>query len=147
MIYLDTSYLVRLYFEEPGFEIVRSLAATDHVACAAHGQAEALAAFHRKFREGAVTSKAYQALLAQFDEDCGAGAFHWYPIGPGVLEHVAEVYSNLPRDVWLRAADALHLATAAVHDFKAVYSNDARFLSAAGHFKLKGLNPIGAQDG
>lgn len=144
MIYLDTSYLVRLYFDEPGFETVRELAATDHVACAAHGQAETLAAFHRKFREGAVTSKAYQALLAQFEADCEAGAFHWFPIGPGALERVAVVYASLPREVWLRAADALHLATAAVHDCKAVYSNDARFLSAATYFKLKGLNPIGS---
>lgn len=142
MIYFDTSYLFRLYFEDPGFAVVRELALADHVASAAHGQAEMLAAFHRKLREGAVTPKSYQALLDQFEADREAGAFHWLPAGPEMLERIGGVYAGLPRSVYLRGADALHLATAAVNGFKAVYSNDAHLLVAAPHFKLKGLNPI-----
>ena len=142
MIYLDTSYLVRLFYEDTGFATVRELAATDHVACAVHGQAEILAAFHRKLREGAVTPKSYQALLDQFEADRKAGAFHWLPAGPEVLERIGAVYAGLPRTVYLRGADALHLATAAANSFKAIYSNDGHLLAAASHFKLKGLNPI-----
>lgn len=140
MIYLDTSYLVRLYYEDAGFVIVRELVATDHVACAVHGQAEILAAFHRKLREGAITPKSYQALLDQFEADRETGAFHWLPTGPEVLERVRTAYAGLPKTVYLRGADALHLATAAANGFKAVYSNDSRLLAAATHFKLKGLN-------
>lgn len=140
MIYLDTSYLARLYLEDSGFAIVRELAATNHVACAAHGQAEALAAFHRKLREGAVTPKSYQALLDQFEADREAGAFHWLPAGPEVLARVRSVYAGLPRTVYLRGADALHLATAAANGFKVVYSHDRHLLAAAPHFKLKGLD-------
>jgi len=142
VIYLDTSYLVRLYYDDAGFAIVRELAATEHVACALHGQAEVLAAFHRKLREGAVAPKSYQALLAQFEADCAAGAFHWLPAGPEVLARLGTLYAGLPRTVYLRGADALHLATAAAHGFKAVYSNDSHLLAAAPHFKLKGLNPL-----
>ncbi len=142
MIYLDTSYLVRLYFEEPGFPIVRELVTTDQIACAVHGQAEILSAFHRKFREGVITPRAYQARLDQFEADREAGAFHWLPAGPEVLERIGAVYAGLPRTVYLRGADALHLATAAANGFKAVYSNDSHLLAAAQHFKLKGLNPI-----
>lgn len=144
MIYLDTSYLFRLYFEDPGFTIVRELALADHVASAAHGQAEILAAFHRKLREGALTPKSYQILLDQFETDRAAGAFHWLPIGPEALERIRTVYASLPRTVYLRGADALHLATAAANGFKAVYSNDVHLLAAAPHFKLKGLNPLAA---
>ena len=144
MIYFDTSYLVRLYYEDAGFVTVRELVATDHVACAVHGQAEILAAFHRKLREGAVTPKSYQALLAQFEADQKAGAFHWLPASPEVLERISAVYASLPRTVYLRGADALHLATAAANGFKAVYSNDSHLLAAAPHFKLKGHNPVAA---
>jgi predicted nucleic acid-binding protein len=142
VIYLDTSYLVRLYFEEPGFPVARELAATNQPACAMHGQAEILSAFHRKFREGVITPKAYQARLDQFAADREAGAFQWLPAGPEVLERIGTVYAGLPRTVYLRGADALHLATAAVNGFKAIYSNDSHLLAAASHFKLKGLNPI-----
>jgi predicted nucleic acid-binding protein len=65
VIYFDTSYLVRLYYQDPGADAVRVLAATDHVASATHGQAEMVAAFHRKLREGVIRPAAYNALLAQ----------------------------------------------------------------------------------
>ncbi len=42
MIYLDASYLVRLYYNDPGFEVVRNLAMTATVACAQHGRAEVI---------------------------------------------------------------------------------------------------------
>lgn len=142
MIYLDTSCLVRLYFEEPGFLFVRELASSDQIACAMHGEAEIISAFHRKFREGVITPKAYQARLDQLETDREAGAIHWLPAGSEVLERIRVVYAGLSRTVYLRGADALHLATAAANGFKAVYSNDRHLLSAAPHFKLKGLNPI-----
>ncbi len=142
MIYLDTSYLVRLYWEEPGCDAVRELAASDHVCCAQHGEAELVAAFHRKLREGALPLRSYRAVLAQFESDQAADAFRWLPAGPAVLERVREVYADLPRAVFLRGADALHLATASVNGLKAVYSHDRHFLAAAGHFGLRGVNVV-----
>jgi predicted nucleic acid-binding protein len=144
MIYFDTSYLVRLYYEDAGFVTVRELGATDHVACAVHGQVEILAAFHRKLREGAITPKSYQTLLAQFEADRAAGAFQWLPAGGEVLQRITAVYAALPRTVYLRGDDALHLATAAANGFKAIHSNDSHLLAGAVHFKLKGLNPLAA---
>jgi hypothetical protein len=142
VIYFDTSYLVRLYFEDPGYGQVRELAATDHVTCAAHGQSEAIAAFHRKFRERVIPQKSYRALLAQFETDNQAEAVRWLPTGPDVMAKIRQVYRDLPSDIYLRGADAIHLATAAVHGQQTIYSNDAHLLAAAKHFGVKGQNVI-----
>jgi len=142
VIYFDTSYLVRLYFEDRGFEAVRKLAASDHVTCGAHGQAELIAAFHRKFREHAISLKPYRALFAQFEADYQADAIRWLPTGPDVMARVREVYRDLPADVYLRGADAIHLAGAAVHGQRTIYSNDAHLLAAADYFGIEGENVI-----
>jgi predicted nucleic acid-binding protein len=145
VIYLDTSYLVRLYFDDLGFEAVRSLAASDHVACAWHGQAETMAAFHRKLRKKAIRSTQYRALLGQFATDQKAGGITWLPAGPEVLERIAEAYADLPAAVFLRAADALHLATAALHGYDSIYSNDTHLLAAASQFGLSAKNVISSR--
>ncbi|MGA3008001.1 MAG: PIN domain-containing protein [Opitutaceae bacterium] len=146
MIYFDTSYLVRLYFEDAGWEAVRALAARDNITCAAHGQAEMIAAFHRKLREGAIRPAAYAALLLQIRTHDKAGAFHWLPQGPETFARIGEVYARLPAAVFLRAADALHLAAAAESGLQIIYSNDVHLLAAAKHFGIVGQNVIGNAD-
>ena len=143
MIYFDTSYLVRLYYQDAGADAVRALAATDHVACAAHGQAEMMAAFHRKLREAAIRPAAYAALMGQVRAHIEAGAFRWLAQDNEILLRIRHVYQKLPAAVFLRAADAIHLATAAESEFRIVYSNDAHLLAAAKHFGIEGRNVIG----
>jgi predicted nucleic acid-binding protein len=142
VLYLDTSYLVRLYTKDAGWEKVRALAKTDNLACCIHGQAESVAAFHRKFREGALAQKELGTLLAEFDRDSNAGAYRWLPLSPAVVARVASTFAKLPSAVALRAADAIHLACAADAGFAKVYSNDARLLTVAAHFGLTGENLI-----
>jgi predicted nucleic acid-binding protein len=142
VIYFDTSYLVRLYYQEVGADAVRTLAATDHVACATHGQAEMMAAFHRKLREGAIRPVAYAALLGQVWAHSEAGAFRWLAPDEEMFMRIAQVYQKLPASVFLRVADAMHLATAAESGFRVIYSNDTRLLAAARHFGIEGKNVI-----
>ena len=142
MVYFDTSYLVRLHTRDAGWEKVRALASTDNVACALHGQAETVAAFHRKFREGAITQKELGAVIAEFEKDSRAGGFRWLPVSPAVIACVVRAYVTLPAATALRAADAIHLATASENQFKELYSNDARLLAASPYFGLKGVNII-----
>lgn len=143
MIYFDASYLVRLYFEEPGWKEVRLLRGAEPCASCLHGQAEVLAAMHRKFREGAIAAGTLAALIAQFGDDCTAGEFHWLPLDGALISKLAGDYAVLPGDCFLRAADALHLACARDHGFKTVYSNDKILLAAARHFGVRGRNVIG----
>jgi predicted nucleic acid-binding protein len=145
VIYFDTSYLVRIYYDDLGADQVRALAATDHVACAAHGQAEMMAAFHRKLREGAIRTAAYIALLGQVRAHIEMGAFEWLAQNGEILWRIQLIYRKLPASVFLRAADAIHLATAAESGFRMIYSNDAHLLAAATHFGIEGKNVIGTQ--
>jgi predicted nucleic acid-binding protein len=142
VIYFDTSYLVRLYYHDPGADRVRALAATDHVACAALGQAEMMAAFHRKLHEGAIKPAAYAALIDQVVAHIEAGAFQWLGQDQEIVCRIRQVYRNLPATVFLRGADAIHLATAAEAGFRIVYSNNAHLLAAAPHFGIEGRNAI-----
>jgi len=142
MIYFDASYLVRLYHTDRGFEEVRHVASTDNLACAQHGQAEVIAAFHRKYREGSLTSTVYRVALQQFAEDIRADAFTWLPLSPTILERVRIKFESLPIRNFLRASDALHLAIASENGFRQLYSNDRNLLSAAPHFGLRGVNII-----
>jgi predicted nucleic acid-binding protein len=142
MLYFDTSYLVRLYTRDNGWEKVRALAGTDDLSCCIHGQAETIAAFHRKFREGVLTRKELETLLAEFSKDSSAGAYRWLPLSPAIMDRVASTFARLPAAVHLRAADAIHLACTADAGFSKIYSNDTRLLTAASHFGLIGENII-----
>ena len=142
MIYLDSTCLVRLYFEDAGYERVRHLAASNTVACAQHGRAEVISAFHRKLRERVISARLYEIILQEFLTEMRGGAFRWLPLSESVLERAELVYSRLPATIFLRAADALHLSTASENGFREIHSNDTKLLSAAPHFALRGLNVI-----
>ena len=141
MIYFDASYLVRLYYKDHGFEEVRHLATTDAIACAQHGQAEVVAALHRKCREGSLTTKAYQVVLEQFGADVKADAFRWFALSQTFLDRVRASFDRLLAEIFLRASD-IHLASASENSFRLIYSNDKNLLAARPHFGLRGIDVI-----
>lgn len=142
MIYFDANYLVRLYFKEPGYEAVRHLAAQHPITCSLYGRAEVTAAFHRKLREGVIPPRFYSSSLKQFTDECSRGAFSWIPLSSAILERLDKTYATLPATLFLRAGDAIHLASAAENGLTEIYSNDQRLLAAAPPFGIKGINVI-----
>jgi predicted nucleic acid-binding protein len=141
--YYDTAFLLKLYWSEHGSDAVRAHAADiDVIVCSLHGKAELIAAAHRKFRERNVTKVQIKALLEQIETDQQAGALHWLPISDHHLQRVADACTKAPADTFLRAADALHLASAAEERFPKIYSNDRHLLASASLFGLSGENVI-----
>ena len=143
MIYLDTSYLVKLYADEPGAAAVLAWAeGKGDFVCAAHGRLELFAAFKRHQREGSLTGPDLQALLQQVRNDESSGLVRWLPISTELIATACEQVLALPPSAFVRAADALHLACAADAGLKEIYSHDRHLLAAAPHFKLTGIDVI-----
>ena len=138
MIYFDAAYVAKFYLAEPESERVRLAAETEgSVACSVLGRVETCAVFHRKLREKAYGTKAFHSIMAQFDADLEASLWTWLPFSEGVIDVVSKRYQRLPATVFLRSADALHLATAAENGFREIFSNDRHLLAAASHFGLR----------
>lgn len=140
MSYFDSAFIVKFYLDEPESAAIRSLAESlGEVSCVELGRLEAASAFHRKWREGALSDVAFREVGAQFADDCTAGLWQWLPVTASLVETAAAAIAKLPRSVFLRSADALHLTCAREHGFSEIHSNDRHLLAAARHFKLKGV--------
>jgi predicted nucleic acid-binding protein len=119
---------------------VRARAETsDGLACCAVGRGEVIAAFHRHFREGRLTQREFRQLAAQVESDLDAGLWTALPVTSAVVEAQARRMAMLPATVFLRAADALHLACTAEAGLSEVYSSDRHLVAAAPHFGLRAV--------
>lgn len=114
----------------------------DQLVCSAHGRIEFASICHRKVREGSATPAQLVTRLAQLAADTEAGLVRWLPFSNAVLARAEAVYRTAPSSVFLRAADALHLASASEHGFSEIFSNDRDLLLAAPLFGLRGTNLI-----
>lgn len=141
--YYDTTYLLKLQIVENGTAGVRNHASTiREIHTAQHGRAEFISAAFRKVKEGAATTSDLQHLIAQFHADCDSGAIVFLPLSDAILDRVESVYASAPPTTYLRAADAIHLATAAQHGFTEIHSNDKHLLQSAHLFGLTPINLI-----
>ena len=141
--YYDANYLFKLQCIEPGTAEVRAHATTVQVIySAAHARAEFTSAAFRKVREGTATVTDFRLFLAQMHTDAATGNLQFLPLTDAVLDRIESVFLTAPATTYLRAADALHLATAAEHGFTEIYSNDRHLLAAAPLFGLAGVNVI-----
>lgn len=142
-LYFDSTYLCKLRWPESGSnEVVACAARADEIVCALHGRAEFYSVGHRKLREGFATAEAVRAVFAQFHSDCAAGDIRLLPLTEGILGRIETVFATAPASTYLRAADALHLATAAEQGFTEIHSNDRHLLAAARLFGLRGMDVI-----
>lgn len=144
MIYLDSSYLVKLYLREHGSEAVETWLSgqSKQVVCCLHGRLEMIAAFKRQQRESRLDENAVRSVVKRLEKEEKSGVIRWLPINPLLMESACAQMQKLAPSVFLRAADTLHLACAADAGLKEIYSHDRHLLNAAPHFSLKGIDII-----
>jgi len=142
-LYFDATYFGKLHWREPGSEDVHACAANAaELVCSLHGRAEFYSIGFRKIREGLAAPSTLQAVFAQFNADVAAGDIRILPITDAIIDRVERVFATAPATTYLRASDALHLATASEHGFAEIFSNDKHLLAAAPLFGLRGVNVI-----
>lgn len=142
-LYFDTTFLGKLQWQESGTpEVITLASSADTIVTALHGRAEFYSIGHRKLREGKTSQPTLRAVFAQFDAEILSGKLHLLPLTYAIIDRIESVFASAGPGTYLRAADALHLATAAEYGFSAIHSNDKHLLAAAPLFGLLGVNVI-----
>ncbi len=142
-LFFDAAYIGKLHWNEPGSSAVSALAVTsDEIVCSHHGRAEFYSIGFRKVREGLASAHTLRGVFAQFNADIAAGGIVLLPLTEAILDRVETAFAAAPPTTYLRAADAIHLATAVEHGFSEIHSNDKHLLAAAPLFGLRGVNVI-----
>lgn len=138
-MYFDTCYVAKFYFNEPDSPKVRELVRTADII---HSSVWALAEFHgvihRRVREGLLTPVDARALSIRFSEHIHEGLWKLIPVNEALLRRTGALIVSAPPDLFLRTADAVHLATAHEAGEHEVWTNDRHMLGAASYFGLMG---------
>jgi predicted nucleic acid-binding protein len=144
-LFFDTSYLFRIYSGEHGHEYVKKLLpGTREIVSSVHARAEFAATLLRHRREGRGLEQTLKNIRDQYKLDCSSGGLRFLALDERVIERAEAVLEDAPSNIFIRGADALHLACAAENGFAEIYSNDRHLLAAAPLFNLRGVNVIPA---
>jgi predicted nucleic acid-binding protein len=144
--YFDSAYVLKCYVPEADSAPVRAFARqVPRLVTSELARAEVAAALHRQVRDGRCTSEEAAACADQFAQDLAWGVWQLVPCADAVWARVATVFRTLPPTTWLRSADAVHLASAALVGAAVVYSSDRHMAAAAGAFgvRVRRLAPPG----
>ena len=118
MIYFDTSYIIKCYLNEAGSEPVQRLAeSSEGMGCSLHGRVEFWTAVKRNVRERLISTEEAATTFQRFQEDEANGVWHWFPVETNCVHVACERIATASDTVFLRAADALHLACAVTQGF------------------------------
>lgn len=124
---------------EPDAPSVRALAQRESGLCSsAFAVVELACVLQRHVREGALTRAQAGKLRQFFQDDIGAGTWTLFPVSDALLTEADRRVRALGTSVYVRAADALHLTTAADAGLVEVWTSDRHMLAAAPHFGLRG---------
>jgi predicted nucleic acid-binding protein len=138
-MYVDSAYVAKFYLNEPDSQAVRAaIGKAKDLVSSAWALAEVACSLHRHLRQGSLSAVQVHELSRAFFDHVGAGIWTLVPVSERLLRRVASVVSAAPPGVYLRAGDALHLATAQDIGEPEIWTSDRHVLAAAPHFGLVG---------
>jgi predicted nucleic acid-binding protein len=138
-MYLDSAYIAKFYVNESDSPAVRQLIFTAQtLVSSAWAIGEVACVFHRHRREGSLNERQFQQLLHAFLEHVEVGFWTLLPVNDGTLRRTALLIGATPPGVYLRAGDAIHLATARDAGEPEIWTSDRHMLAAASHLGMRG---------
>jgi predicted nucleic acid-binding protein len=138
-VYLDTCYIAKFYLNEPDSSPVRELVrGAGKIHSSVWALAEFHAVLHRRVREGVASSEEARDLASRFSAHAHDGLWNFIPVNEALLRRTGILMISAPREIVLRTADAVHLATAQELGERDVWTNDRHMLAAAPYFGLTG---------
>lgn len=138
-MYFDTSYIAKFYLHEPeSGRVVDLVSGTGAIHASLWALAEFHGVLHRHRREGSLTARNVRDLAAVFARDVDDGLWTLIPVSESLLRRTSALILALPPASFIRAADAIHLATANEIGERDIWTNDRRMLAAAPYFGLTG---------
>ena len=138
-MYLDSAYIAKYYVNEPDSRPVRRLISTaGELISSAWAVAEVVCAIHRHRREGALNQQEFRRTLDTFMDHVKAGIWTMRPVNDPILRRMAVMMDGLPATVFIRAGDAIHLATAQDSGEQEIWTNDRHLLAAASYVGIRG---------
>ena len=131
-LYFDSAYIAKCYLNEPEGVQVRELArSASGLYSSSLCIAEIACVFHRQVREGSVSAKQVAILRKNFADDVENEVWGLIPVTPDLLRRVDRLVRSLPPTAFIRAGDAIHIASAIEHSFEEICTNDRHLLAAA----------------
>ncbi len=142
-MYLDTSYIAKLYLEEPDSSLVealvqRHLSHSHAIRTSALALTEFHSILHRRVNEGGITEAQANRHASAFLAHVADGLWELIPVSEQLLRRTAATVVAAPSGINIRSADAIHLMSAAEAGEREVWTADRHMLAAAAHFGLAG---------
>jgi predicted nucleic acid-binding protein len=138
-MYLDSAYIAKVYVNEADSPAVRAaVQQATSVITSAWAVCEVQCVFHRHLREGSISPQQCQRLAQVFLENIRDSVWTLVPVTESLLRLAGSLTVTAPPDVFLRAGDALHLATVREAGESEIWTNDRRMLAAAPYFGIIG---------
>lgn len=128
LYYLDASAWVKRYYQETGTTWVEDLFAQNRmIACATLGLIEVMATLARKRKAGEIDLSILEQKIQELEED-------WeHFIQVQLTDEAVKVAKELAKELALRGADAVHLASALLLQRRFVEDDDRLILVTSDH--------------